>query len=485
MKRLCMHVFIFGKATIRMLSYSLMALVLFFAISNAASANSIFLKYGRSRNISVPAGLETVFVSNPRVADYKVINDKNIVIYAKSTGNSELIVYGKNSKVLLKRNISVDPFLGDLNQRVSKEFPGNNIEITRFVGDANADKVTYIISGTVSDEESMDAIYRLVGATISGVRDDEKDSTRNIGETSKVKDIGFMKNRRYENVINRMQLLNTNQVNVQLTVVEVSKSFTDALGIDWSSLTLDSIMTGGTTANNPGVFSLIGFKGGFDSKNISNTINAIQNDSVARIMAQPNLTVLSGETADFLVGGEIPILTKNDNNEGTSVTYKEYGIKLSIAAKVEKKQKIKLYLSNEISSVSGSYAYNTYNIPTLVTRRSSSTIELADGDSFVIGGLLSENDKETLGKVPFIGEIPILGALARNSSTQREKTELVVFATVNLVRPVTSNQPIYLPDYNKSNSSQLFFNVNVDEVTYEDRLSQNTHNFLNRGGFSK
>ncbi|MBK5143534.1 pilus assembly protein N-terminal domain-containing protein [Budviciaceae bacterium BWR-B9] len=480
-----MHVFIFGKSAIRTLSYPLMALVLFFAVSSAASANSIFLKYGQSRNITVPAGLETVFVSNPRVADYKVINDKNIVIYAKSTGNSELIVYGKNSKVLLKRNISVDPFLGDLNQRVSKEFPGNNVEITRFVGDANADKVTYIISGTVSDEESMDAIYRLVGATISGVRDDEKDSTRNIGETNKVKDISFMKNRRYENVINRMQLLNTNQVNVQLTVVEVSKSFTDALGIDWSSLTLDSIMTGGTTANNPGVFSLIGFKGGFDSKNISNTINAIQNDSVARIMAQPNLTVLSGETADFLVGGEIPILTKNDNNEGTSVTYKEYGIKLSIAAKVEKKQKIKLYLSNEISSVSGSYAYNTYNIPTLVTRRSSSTIELADGDSFVIGGLLSENDKETLGKVPFIGEIPILGALARNSSTQREKTELVIFATVNLVRPVTSTQPIYLPDYNKSNSSQLFFNVNVDEVTYEDRLSQNTHNFLNRGGFSK
>ncbi|WP_228350867.1 MULTISPECIES: type II and III secretion system protein family protein [Limnobaculum] len=485
MKRLFMHVFIFGKSAIRTLSYPLMALVLFFAVSSAASANSIFLKYGQSRNITVPAGLETVFVSNPRVADYKVINDKNIVIYAKSTGNSELIVYGKNSKVLLKRNISVDPFLGDLNQRVSKEFPGNNVEITRFVGDANADKVTYIISGTVSDEESMDAIYRLVGATISGVRDDEKDSTRNIGETNKVKDISFMKNRRYENVINRMQLLNTNQVNVQLTVVEVSKSFTDALGIDWSSLTLDSIMTGGTTANNPGVFSLIGFKGGFDSKNISNTINAIQNDSVARIMAQPNLTVLSGETADFLVGGEIPILTKNDNNEGTSVTYKEYGIKLSIAAKVEKKQKIKLYLSNEISSVSGSYAYNTYNIPTLVTRRSSSTIELADGDSFVIGGLLSENDKETLGKVPFIGEIPILGALARNSSTQREKTELVIFATVNLVRPVTSTQPIYLPDYNKSNSSQLFFNVNVDEVTYEDRLSQNTHNFLNRGGFSK
>lgn len=464
--------------TTRTLSYMSMV-ILFFIYNNATLASTLFLKHGQSNNISVPTGLETVFISNPRVADYKVIDNKNIVVYAKNTGSSDLIIYGKNSRVLLKKSINVDPLLGDLNQRIRKEFPGNDVVITRFVGDSNADKVTYIISGTVSDEESMDAIYRLVGTTIKGVSEDTKETAGDM------KNVNFMKKNHYENVINRMQLQNTNQVNVQLTVVEVSKSFTDALGIDWSSLTLDGIVNGGTKANNPGIFSLIGFKGGFDAKNISNTINAVQNDSVARIMAQPNLTVLSGESADFLVGGEIPIMTKNDNNEGTSITYKEYGIKLSIAAKVEKKKKIKLYLSNEISSVTGSYSYNAYNIPTLVTRRSSSTIELADGDSFVIGGLLSESDKETLGKVPFIGDVPILGALARNSGTQREKTELVIFATVNLVRPVTSTQQIHLPIYNKSSSRQLFFNVNVDESTREGRLSQSTSDFLEHGGFSK
>ncbi|CAI1637631.1 Pullulanase secretion envelope pulD [Serratia fonticola] len=485
MGKMLLRAFIFSIGALRALfcSSSMVALLLF-SFSNAALANSIYLKYGQSKNISVNGVLDTVFISNPRVADYKVINDKNIVLYAKNTGNSELVVYGKKQKILLKLNVSVDPFLGDLNQKVSKKFPGNNIEITRFVGDANAEKVTYIISGTVTDEESMDAIYRLVGSTVNNNSKAEERELK-INDNLNKKEISFMNSMKYENVINRMQLASTNQVNVQLTVVEVSKSFTDALGIDWSSLTLDSIVNGGSSANGPGIFSLIGFKGGFDAKNISTTINAIRNDSVARVMAQPNLTVLSGETADFLVGGEIPILTKNEENNGSTVTYKEYGIRLSIAAKVEKKKKIKLFLSNEISSVSGSYSYNAYNIPTLVTRRSSSTIELADGDSFVIGGLLSESDKESLSKVPLVGDIPILGALASNAGTQREKTELVIFATVNLVKPVASNREINLPQYRKTNNYKLFFNVGVDKSIREERLSKNTDNFLERGGFSK
>jgi pilus assembly protein CpaC len=120
-------------------------------------------------------------------------------------------------------------------------------------------------------------------------------------------------------------------------------------------------------------------------------INAVKNDSIARVLAQPNLTVLSGESASFLVGGEIPIMVKDQDS--VTVQYKEYGIRLNITAKVEKRQKIRLFVSNELSSVTGSYAYNDYQIPTMRTRRSSSTIELADGDSFVIGGLLSEADR--------------------------------------------------------------------------------------------
>ncbi|EOH3640162.1 tight adherence secretin RcpA, partial [Salmonella enterica subsp. enterica serovar Braenderup] len=171
----------------------------------------------------------------------------------------------------------------------------------------------------------------------------------------------------YDNIINRLQLPSSNQVNVKLTVVEVAKGFTDSLGIDWSSLTLNSIVGGGSAINPSGTFSLLGFKGGFDAKNISTVIQAINNDSLARVLAQPNLTVMSGESASFLVGGEVPIMVRD--NDSVTVSYKEYGIRLNVAAKVEKKQRIKLFVSNELSSVTGSYAFNEFQVPTLRTRK--------------------------------------------------------------------------------------------------------------------
>ncbi|HFV9620250.1 TPA: type II and III secretion system protein family protein, partial [Salmonella enterica subsp. enterica serovar Muenchen] len=276
----------------------------------------------------------------------------------------------------------------------------------------------------------------------------------------------------------------SNQVNVKLTVVEVSKEFTDNLGIEWSSLTLDSMLKGDSyTANSPGTFNLLGFKHGFDARNISTLINAVQNDNIARVLAQPNLTVLSGESANFLVGGEIPILMQD--RDSTTVTYKEYGIRLNIAAKVERKNKIKLFISNEVSSVTGTYGYNNYQIPTLKTRKSNSTIELADGDSFAIGGLLNEADKEALTQIPFIGDIPVLGALGRRTSTERTKTELVVFATVNLVKPVSSSQRIEIPSFQRTSSSKLFFNVGVNDKARDNRLENEVVTFLDKVGFTR
>lgn len=171
--------------------------------------------------------------------------------------------------------------------------------------------------------------------------------------------------------------------------------------------------------------------------------------------------MLSGEVATFLVGGEIPIVIDSGGSSSSSVQYKEYGIRLNIGAKVNRSDKIRLYIANELSNVTGSYTYNSYSIPTINTRRTQSTIELADGDSFVIGGLLSESDRESLSKVPFVGDIPILGALARSSQTEREKSELVVFATVKLVKPVSANNSHQLPvpQFHKTSVDKLFLTL--------------------------
>ncbi|HKS33711.1 MAG TPA: pilus assembly protein N-terminal domain-containing protein [Enterobacteriaceae bacterium] len=443
-------------------------------------ASQMSLQPGQSKTLQVKEAIDKVFISDPAVADYKVLNNKSIVLYARKNGISELTVYGSHARVLLSVSISVNPLPGDIQQRIASIYPGSQVQIKRFIND---DKATWILTGTVADEETRDGVYQLVGSLV-GTDGQKYERTIEDSESS-IKSIRLSSVKEYDNIINRLQLPASNQVNVKLTVVEVSKEFTDNLGIDWSSLTLDSIINGGSTVNGAGVFNLLGFRRGFDAANISTVINAIKNDSVARVLAQPNLTVLSGESASFLVGGEIPIMIREQ--DAVTVQYKEYGIRLNIAAKVEKRDKIRLFVSNELSSTNGSYAYNDYQIPTMRTRRSSSTIELADGDSFVIGGLLSEEDKEALTKVPFVGDIPILGALARHTSTERAKSELVVFATVNLVKPApaSSAKRIPLPVYQRSSSESLFFGVGVDKAMREERLTRDASSFMDQGGFAK
>ncbi|ENW6032981.1 type II and III secretion system protein family protein [Salmonella enterica] len=451
-------------------------------ISFSGLAEQLYLKPGASKQINTRENIKTVFISSPDIADYKVISNRSVVLYGKKNGMAEISIYNSNSKVIYNASLGVDPFLPELSARIKHEYPKSSIVIKRY--NDNAGKSSYILAGIAETEEVKDSIYQMVGSLVGTTSTEVKLKAEMEMSVNNTEEIPFASYKRYDNIINRIELPSSNQVNVKLTVVEVSKEFTDNLGIEWSSLTLDSMLKGDNfTANSPGTFNLLGFRHGFDARNISTLINAVQNDNIARVLAQPNLTVLSGESANFLVGGEIPILMQD--RDTTSVTYKEYGIRLNIAAKVERRNKIKLFISNEVSSVTGTYAYNNYQIPTLKTRKSNSTIELADGDSFAIGGLLNEADKEALTQVPFIGDIPVLGAIGRRTSTERSKTELVVFATVNLVKPVSSSQKISIPSFKKTSSAQLFFNVGVNEKARENRLENEVVTFLDQVGFTR
>lgn len=460
-------------------------------LAPSALADYYYLKPGQSKTISAPAGLDTVFVSNPTIADYKIIGgDSKIVVYAREVGYSDITLYDGKSNVLKKISIEVDVLLADILTHIKALYPESKVKINKITGTDVEKGSIYVLSGTAPTEEAMNQIYRMVGQAAASDFIEYKFSTEGGssgeggGDSASRTELPFMSYRTYANVINRLTLPQTNQVNVQLTVVEVSKDFKDNLGIEWSNSILNSAFANGT-------FGLIGFKG-LNRNNIHNVINALQTDSVARVLAQPNLTVLSGEVANFLVGGQIPITIRGTENAGVySTEYKDYGIMLSIAAKVDTSKKIKLFISNEISNIEGTYGKDDFSMPVFKRRTASSTIELADGDSFAIAGLLNESDVEKLSKIPFIGDIPILGALARNTSLERAKTELMIFATVNLVKPTSSSANIELPSFKKTNVNKLFFNVGVDKATRENRLNNNTqlsHDsevFLNRGGFAK
>lgn len=427
-----------------------------------ALAAEIWLQPGDSKVVQFQENVDTVFVSAQAVVDYEIIGDKSMVIYAKSKGRSEIAAFNKAGEQVLKSIIIVDPVLGHVNKQISEQFPDSNVAIQK-VGE------TYIISGTVAKEEDKDQIYQIVGV---GVGAKAKEYTRKVKSKGKDSDsddekLPWLSQTYYEGVINKLQLPITNQVNVKLSVVEVTREFTENIGVDWSN-----ISSGGDIA--PGLFRLVKFNAG----SITNLIHAIGNESVAHILAEPNLSVLSGETAEFLVGGEVPIVTSNIN--GSTISYKEYGIKLNIGAKVNSNKKIRIILGQEVSNLDKSVEGNS-SFPTIQVRRAKTTVDLADGESFLLGGLINKNEQELLSRIPFIGDIPILGALFRNSATKKKNTELVVIATVHLVKPITQRDVVY-PEYRATSTWARLFNI--DGIT-GSRDKERAVNFIEQGGFIK
>ncbi len=442
---------------------SLVCISIIFIFTSAwANAKSTYIKEGEARTFKVTQDIGTVFISNPEIADYELVDNRQLVVFARKNGRSQLVVYGgENATPLISMDIVVDPLLGNIADDIAAEYPGSQIEISQY-------GKGYVVSGTVPSEEARDGIYMTVGEALGlkrKIRELKYTTGGGKGGDSN-EDVGFMERTTFEGLVNRMKLPMANQVNVKLSVVEVSKKFMDNVGIDWSNAGLPT-----------GQFSLTKFK--FDATTLNNMIYAMKNDSIARVLAEPNLSVMSGETADFLVGGEIPIVTTN--SDGVSVTYKEFGVKLGIAAKVENQNQIKLRLSEEISNLDGEYQMGIFNIPKLKSRKARTTVELADGDSFILAGLLNENDRETLSGIPFISEIPILGSLFRHATTERESTELVVVATVNLVKPISSRDAV-LPDFSRSTVAERFFNLSsVSEPKSRKQVAE----FLSKGGFAQ
>ncbi|WP_342754115.1 pilus assembly protein N-terminal domain-containing protein [Pantoea sp. MBD-2R] len=423
-------------------------LLLFVMYGGKARAETIYLQKGAARTLKLNDVVDTVFTSSPEVVDYQVISDREVVVYALGNGRGEiLLVQGGHTRSI---SVMVDPLIGQLNQTVREHFPGSNIEL-RKVGDG------YILSGTVTDEESRDAIHQLVGESLGLEREVTKTQLEINDKT--VADLKHMDYVSFRKLQNHLTLPLANQVNVKITLVEINKTYSDSLGIDWSA------------ATQIGDFVLNQFK--FDASSLVTAIHAVGNEALARVLAEPNLSVLSGETADFLVGGEVPVITRSQN--GTEVTYKEFGIKMFVAAKVESSQKVRLTLGQEVSLVNG----EILSIPILKSRKARTTIELADGESFVLGGLLSETERESLSKVPFIGDVPILGALFRNTSSTKERTELIMVATVNLVRPISPRNVLY-PSVNRSSLLERFFNVNVLQ---KERSRREVRMFMEQSGF--
>ncbi|ARB86509.1 MULTISPECIES: type II and III secretion system protein family protein [Yersinia] len=426
--------------------FLLFAIAICQTVVNQAYAKPVYLSSGESYIIKTEEEIDTVFVSTAAIADYELVGKNSIIVYAKKEGTAEFILFNKDNHPMIKTTIMVNDIITSAYQRIKIEYPDSNVEINK-IGNS------YLLTGKAESEEAKDTIAAIIGEAINKKREQNREDQH-------------FNNPNYLGVINKIKLPESNQVNVKLTIAEVTKDFSENIGVDWSSISETSV----------GSFKFLKF----NATGISTLVHAINDDSIARVLAEPNLSVLSGESASFLVGGEIPMFNTNQNS--TIIKYKTYGIKLNIAAKVNEKNRIRISMEEEVSSVDKVFNVEGGNAyPSLRTRKAATTLELGDGESFILGGLISKSERESLKKIPFIGDIPILGAFFRNAQTQKQQTELVVVATVSLVNPV-AGKDVELPNFMHTSTLERLFNfTHIIEVKRKKVAKE----FLRKGGFIK
>ncbi|CAG9001548.1 MAG: Type 3 secretion system secretin [Candidatus Celerinatantimonas neptuna] len=442
----------------------------FAAVLNLAS--------GSAQTLHSQSIIDTAFVSDPSIADYRVLDAHRVVVFGKKIGETAFILYDKQGKTLLNEQIIVNKSMTAIEQKIAIYYPKLHINVSN-IGEQ------VVLSGNVPDLKTRDDIYQLVGTLLKKKADKQKSiylqnsnsssssssQSGNLSANSNQKyPLDYLSQEHYSGIIDNLTVSGVKQVNVKLSVAEVSTAYIAQLGVKWGSMVDDTFKGNGQFFN---------YINHVSASNIATFISALNNDSVGQILAEPNLSVISGETASFLVGGELPIVTAYDNSY--QVTYKEYGVKLNLAAKVMSDHNIRLTLSPEVSTEDTEYQSTLLDIPSFKTRKATTTVELGDGQSFVLGGLLSKEEEESLQKVPFIGDIPILGALFRYTETTRRNTELIIVATVNLVHPVSPTD-IKLPMMQRTSILNRWFGVrpNVNGNT-----DSQTNALLSQGGFKQ
>lgn len=436
------------------------------AQSVSRPANDIVLSIGRGQLVTVGGTMADVFVADEKVADVQVKSTNQLYVFGKAGG--ETTVYASNARgdVIWSANVRVGSNIDSVDQMLKMAMPDAKVSVSTMGTN------TFLLTGTIAAPEDAAEAERLVQAFVG----------------------------KEANVISRLKMATPMQVNLRVRFAEVSRTLVRNLGVNLTTMDGTGGFQGGIgqgrgfastfrpdtvtgvgnqpsllipDPSNPGKFievkgtgvSPIGVgttlagAGKLFGMNLLGALDAGESQGLVTTLSEPNLTALSGETADFLAGGEYPIPISQGLGT-TSIEYKRFGVSLAYTPIVLANGRISIRVRPEVSELSGQGAItiNGFQVPALTVRRAETTVELGSGQSFMIAGLMSNNAQSTIKKMPGAGDLPILGSLFRSTGFQRGETELVIVVTPYLVNPVDGNEIKYPTDgYMAPNVLQQLF----------------------------
>ncbi|MDP8989476.1 MAG: pilus assembly protein N-terminal domain-containing protein, partial [Acidobacteriota bacterium] len=393
------------------------------ATGSGQSAEDLRLTVGKSVVIDYPADIRQISTSSPDIVDASPVTTREILLHGKGLGNATLVVWSKSGERTFY-NVTVELNLDPLRKILKDTFPNEQIV-------PQSSRESLSLNGIISSKDVGDRAVALAGP--------------------------FAKN-----VVNNLQLGNPpveKQILLRVKFAELDRTKAEQYGVNWISQAgqtnfyastqqsgISSTTTGGSSAQNTvSVASALNIFA-FDPKlNLGAFISALQSESILQILAEPNLVTTNGKEAYFLVGGEfpVPVLQGGGSAGAVTVQFKEFGIRLRFTPVVSGNGTIKLHLIQEVSTIdtANGVTFNGFVIPAIATRRTESDVELGDGQSFAVSGLLDNRDTESFSKLPFLSSIPVLGNLFKSKNVNKTRTELVLLVTPQVTMPLGPNEP--------------------------------------------
>jgi pilus assembly protein CpaC len=385
---------------------------------DAGAGSELVVGIGKSQVLEIPAPYTDLMIADPKVADVLPLSNHSVYVVGKSIGSTALTIYGPGKRLIAATNVVVSADVDGLKSRLAELLPEER-DIS--IRPANQ---SLIVSGTVSSGPILQRVLTLAETYAPG------------------------------KVVNMLAVEGVQQVMLQVRFVEMERSTSKSLGLSTQLNDLGSgrdifIQTGPTILNGlmPGGTTTITGFGGIGARFHNSDLDfrlfldALENKGLVRTLAEPTLVAMSGDTANFLAGGEFPIPIAQSGTAaggGTiSVEFKQFGIALAFTPTVLRDGLINLVVAPEVSSIDRANTVTSGGIviPGLKVRRARTTVELRDGESFTIAGLLADDYGNTITQFPFLGDLPILGPFFRNTSNTRSERELVLVVTPHLVVP--------------------------------------------------
>lgn len=424
------------------------------AVTQPVYAKDINIATSRSELFEFNRDLNEVVIANPEVADVYAHGTRRLTIIGKSMGQTTVRAIGKDGKVLETYNVTVGYDLPAIRRAIKQFIPDETIGV-----EMASTKIA--LTGKVSSAVVADRAIKITEAFIEG-----ENAKGGSSASSGSADSGAAPSP----VLNFMQVASSQQVMLRVRVGEVQRSALKRLGFDWSNFGspgkffyqlgigsgAERFLTEseGTFLVDPNGTDLGNTRFGWSngSTTVDTLIKSLERDGLFKLLAEPNLVAISGEEAEFLAGGEIPIPTPQPGSGGGStvtIEYKPFGVAVKFRPYVLTPNRLRVEVQPEVSELDSANAVTVsgFQVPALTTRRAKTTVELAPGESFMIAGLLKDEVRTNVNQLPGIKELPVLGALFRSTQFQHNETELVIAVTPYVVDPV-KNADVKLPSDN-------------------------------------